>query len=132
MLPSLEQLLVVREIGRSWAVPSGAVLAVERQSGWSGAAPLDLQQLLGESPLGSVAVDTPHEARVLVVGNARSRVPLLARGALGLLQVSAEALLPLPAPLRARAPLVDHVALENGAPSIFVLSPERLLEVSRG
>ncbi len=128
-------LLVVHEAGRSWAVPGGAVVAVERHDAWQGAEPLDSGQLLGADQASALAAShelQQAEARVIVVGDAQARLPLLARGALRLLQVSSEALLPLPASLRVHAPLVAHVALENDVPTIFVLSPERLLELSRG
>jgi hypothetical protein len=127
-------LLVVHEGGRSWAVPGSAVLAVERRDAWRGAPPLDSGQLLGADQASALASDDLQqvEARVVVVGNERARVPLLACGVLRLLQISSDALLPLPEALRVHAPLVAHVALENDVPSIFVLSPERLLELSRG
>lgn len=131
---ALVSLLVVHEGGRSWAVPGGAVLAVERRDAWRGVAPLDAGQLLGADSATALASDELQqaEARVIVVGNERARVPLLTRGALRLLQVPSSALLPLPEALRVHAPLVAHVALENDVPAIFVLSPERLLELSRG
>jgi hypothetical protein len=146
MQPAAERgaasLLVVRDAERCWAVPSALVLAVERRGDWAGTVPLDPAELLGAGSRlsGAAADDAPgarpaaagDEARVIVVGTAQQRVPLLARGELALLQLAEGALLALPEPFPALAPLVAQLALENGAPSIFVLSPERLLEVVRG
>lgn len=138
---SQASLLVVRDAQCSWAVPSALVRAVERRSDWAGTAPLDPAELLATSPaLARHGLDdarlaqsgAEQEARVIVVGTEQQPVPLLARGALALLPIAAEALLVLPEPFPALAPLVAQVALEDGAPAIFVLSPERLLEVVRG
>ncbi|HEY6079391.1 MAG TPA: hypothetical protein VIW29_11340 [Polyangiaceae bacterium] len=145
MQPAAERkgtsLLVVRDAERCWAVPSALVLAVQRRGDWAGTVPLDPAELLGAgSRLSGAGASAPDarsaaagdEARVIVVGTEQQRVPLLARGELALLQLAEGALLELPEPFPGLAPLVARLALEDGAPSIFVLSPERLLEVVRG
>jgi hypothetical protein len=53
------------------------------------------------------------------------------RGTLALIESSPERLLAMPAVFRKNAPLVDRVALIDGAPALFVLSPPRLLEAWR-
>jgi hypothetical protein len=118
-------LLTVRGTSMSWGVPGAAVIGVERFSDWLGEHPLDVAPLLGQAEVS----DT--DARVVVLQVERTPLPLLARGALSLLQTTPQHLLALPAAFHAAAPLVDQVALIDGAPSVFVLSPQRLLEVWR-
>ena len=45
------------------------------------------------------------------------------RGALSLIRPAPGELLPLPAAMQRLAPLVSHIAVVNGKPSFFVLSP---------
>ena len=118
-------LLAVRGASASWSVPGAAVKGVQRLSEWTGEAPLDVAMLLG-------AAQTPDpEARVVVVEAEQVSLPLLAQGALSLLQTTFEHLLVLPAAFQQASPLVDRVAVVDGAPALFVLSPARLLEVWR-
>lgn len=117
-------LLAVRGTGASWSVPGAAVSSVQRLSDWTGEAPLDVALLLGAAQEQGAA-----ETRVVVVESGQVPLPLLARGALSLLQTTFEQLLVLPAAFQQASPLVDRVALLDGAPALFVLSPARLLEV---
>jgi hypothetical protein len=77
--------------------------------------------------LGITASGVPEVARVLVLRVGGRELRLLARGALTLSEAGPDRLLPLPRALALSAPLVSHVALVDGKPSIFVVSPERLL-----
>jgi hypothetical protein len=118
-------LLAVRSGTASWSVPGAAVTRIERLSDWAGDAPLDVAQLVGNAGAGDA------ELRVLVLDTEGQELPLLARGTLALIESSPERLLAMPAAFHASAPLVDRVALIDGAPALFVLSPSRLLEAWR-
>ena len=127
--PASTTLLAVRsanpEAGspeRAWSVPGAAVSTIERLSDWSGEAPLDVAVLLGG------ASGDEAEARVIVVQTRGAQLPLLARGGLSLLHTSPTHLLALPAAFQSASPLVEQVALLEGSPALFVLSPERLFE----
>lgn len=119
-------LLAVRGKVSSWSVPGHAVASIERLSDWSGEAPLDVGGLLGE------ADGTGEDARVVVLHLEQRSLPLLASGSLSLLETTAEQLLALPAVFQSALSLVDRVALVEGAPAMFVLSPERVLHAWYG
>ncbi|HKY38980.1 MAG TPA: hypothetical protein VJN18_23740 [Polyangiaceae bacterium] len=116
-------LLAVRGTSASWSISGAAVSGVHRLSDWTGEEPLDVAAQLG------AAQPPDAEARVVVVEAGQVRLPLLAHGTLSLLQTTPEHLLVLPALFQQASPLVDRVALLDGAPALFVLSPARLLEV---
>jgi len=114
------------ESGR-WGIPSSAVASVEQPSPALAATTLHLLTLLGvETPS-----EAPERARVLVLQVGAERVPLLVRGALTLLDAPATDLWPLPAAVQIAMPLVSHLAVVDGKPALFVVSPERLLQAAR-
>jgi len=119
-------LLTVRGKVSSWSVPGHAIASIERLCDWSGEAPLDVGGLLGETQ------GAGEDARVVVLQQERRSLPLLACGSLSLLETTAEQLLTLPAVFQSTLSLVDRVALVDGAPALFVLSPERLLQAWYG
>jgi hypothetical protein len=119
-------LLAVRGKASSWSVPGHAVAGIERLSDWSGDAPLDVGGLLGE------VQGAGEDARVVVLQQASRSLPLLATGSLSLLETTAEQLLALPAVFQSSLSLVDRVAVIDGAPALFVLSPERVLQAWYG
>jgi hypothetical protein len=82
--------------------------------------------------LGATNSAGQREGRVLVVQAAGQRRKVRVLGTLELLEGAMVELLPLPAEVRAAAPLITHVALVGGKPKLFVVSPERLLEALRG
>jgi hypothetical protein len=55
----------------------------------------------------------------------------MARGKLSLRETTFNELLPVPAAFAATSSLVSQVALVDGVPALFVLSPARLLEVDK-
>jgi hypothetical protein len=119
-------LLAVRGQASSWSVPGQAVASIERLADWAGEPPLDVGGLFGE-------VEGPgQDARVVVLRQEQRSLPLLATGSLSLLETTAEQLLALPTVFRRTLSLVDRVALVDGAPALFVLSPERLLQAWYG
>jgi hypothetical protein len=85
--------------------------------------PIDLGALLG-APHSEPAEDD----RVLVVQSGERRQRVRIAGQLHLVEGGAVQLLPLPPELRRVSPLVSHVATVGGKPTLFVVSPERLLE----
>jgi hypothetical protein len=117
--------LTVQAVGSRWAIPSGAVGGIEPFDATDADATLDLLALLG-----AAAAPLFEAWRVLVLDVAGEQRRLLVRGALELCDVPAQSLLPLPAALTLAAPLVTHVALVDGKPSLLVVSPERLLRAS--
>ena len=119
-------LLTVRGKASSWSVPGRAVASIERLSDWSGEAPLDVGGLLGE------VQGAGEDARVVVLQQEQRSLPLLATGNLSLLETTSEQLLALPAVFQSALSLVDRVAVVDGVPSLFVLSPERLLQAWYG
>lgn len=122
-LPSA--LLTINGQGGAWGIPSIAVASIERFTATK-EAPVELLSLLG------VAAPAPSDdARVLVLDVQGERLSLLVHGALQLAQTAAEDLLPLPASLQTQTPLVSHLAVIDGKPALFVVSPERLLEAAR-
>jgi hypothetical protein len=119
-------LLTIRGEAFAWGMPSSAVIGVEAFERVSGEAPPDMLTLLG------AASSLPeHEARVLRLRIGQQRLAVLVRGTLSLVEASPDDLLALPAALAGRTPLISHVALVDGKPSLFVVSPERLLEACR-
>lgn len=116
-------LVAVRGAGGAWAVPGSAVVAIEASAAGTREAALDVAQWFGESE--PAAAET---SRVLVLDVAGRRVRLLTRGALSLLEPGQVQLLVVPEALA--TPLISHVGVEGGSPTLCVLSPERLLEVA--
>lgn len=127
--PLASALLTIHGHGGAWGIPSIAVASIERFTTSAGEPPLELLSLLGvPAPAPSPLAE---HARVLVLDVQGERVSLLVHGALQLAQTAAEDLLPLPASLQTRTPLVSHLAVIAGKPALFVVSPERLLEAAR-
>lgn len=117
-------LVAVRSVVGAWAVPSSAVIAIEALSaGERAAVALDVARLLGSSES-----SLPDASRVVVLDVAGRRLRLLTRGALSLLEAGQVQLLAVPGALA--TPLISHVGVEGGSPTLCVLSPERLLEVA--
>lgn len=133
MLPPAEvrtsgtKLLAARAARPAWGVPCQAVAGVRRFSEWSGEPPLDVAALLGE-PTGAAP---ELDARVVLLGMERGDLPLLTRNALSLLHAEPDQLLALPDAFRRASPWIDQVALVDGEPALFVLSPERLMDAWR-
>jgi len=120
-------LLTVHGEGGAWGIPSITVASVERFAANATEAPVELLSLLGVA--GSTPADT-RDSRVLVLDVDGERLSLLVHGALRM--VSADDVLPLPASVRNQTPLISHLAVIDGKPALFVVSPERLLEAARG
>ena len=114
--------LLTIEGRHSYAVPGACVLGIEHLRDWHGEPPLDVLPLLGIEAAEADA-DT---ARIALLDTGERRLPLLVRGALALIHPAPGELLPLPAAMQSLAPLVSHIAVVNGKPSLFVLSPARL------
>ncbi|HYQ18449.1 MAG TPA: hypothetical protein VEQ58_21885 [Polyangiaceae bacterium] len=114
-------LLTIRCDSHVWAIPSAAVAEVEPFDTDESAA-VDVLALLGAAPS-----DAREAARVLVLRVAGQQLRLLARGELTLKEISSANLQPLPAALLQSSPLISHVVLNDGKPTLFVVSPERLL-----
>jgi hypothetical protein len=123
---SKASLLTIRAGQRVWGIPSAAVIAVERPSADTAAAALDVHALLGMPAPGD-----DGSRRVLLVRAGGERARILVQGTLALLETSSANLLPVPASLSQLSPLVSHVAVIDGKPALFVVSPERLLRASR-
>jgi hypothetical protein len=105
-----------------YALPGASVLGIEPLRDWQGEAPLDVLPLLGIE-----AVGLPSEGqRIALLDAGERRLPLLVRGTLTLIHPAPHELLPLPLAMRSLAPLITHVAVINGKPSFFVLSPAHL------
>lgn len=128
--PSSTALLTINGPEGAWGIPSIAVASIERFGSASAAPPVELLSLLGVAP--AVPGGLGDHARVLVLDVRGERLSVLVHGALQLAQTSAEDLLPLPASVQALTPLVSHLAVIDGKPALFVVSPERLLEAARG
>jgi hypothetical protein len=116
-------LLTIEAAGGGYAIPGAAVIALEHLRDWTGETPLDAAALLG---LGPAEVEADVEARVAVLETGERRVALLMRGKLTLIHPKADELLALPPAMHSLTPLVSHVAVVNGKPAFFVLSPARL------
>jgi hypothetical protein len=122
-------LLTIHGEGGAWGIPSSAVAGVERLETRTTEAPLELLSLLGIKT--SPAADANAQARVLVLDVGGERVSLLVHGALHLADAAADDLLQLPASVQSVTPLISHLAVIDGKPALFVVSPERLLEAAR-
>jgi hypothetical protein len=109
----------------SYAIPGACVLGIKRLHDWEGEAPLDVLPLLGIEAAGP---DT-ETARVALLDTGEWCLPLLVCGTLSLIRPAPGELLPLPAAMQSLAPLVSHIAVVNGKPSFYVLSPARLAHV---
>ena len=121
-------LLTLSNASGTWGIPSAAVASVEQPSSALASSTLSLLDLLGVA-LPSAAAEP---ARVLVLQVGDERLPLLVHGTLTLVETTAGDLLPLPAALQSLTPLVSHLAVVDGKPALFVVSPERLLQAARG
>lgn len=107
-----------------WALPCSAVVSVETAAAAPTAEPpFDLGALLG-APSSAPARDD----RVLLVQAGQRRRRVRIAGQLHLVEGATVQLLPLPPELRRVSPLVSHLATVGGKPTLFVVSPERLLE----
>ena len=124
--PSGTALLTIHGVSGSWALPSSAVQSVEPLDAAATDSPLDVLALLGIAPGPATLVP-----RVLVLQVAGKSARVLVRGSLSLREAAADDLLPLPPALRQCAPFVSHVAVVDGKASVFVVSPERLLQAAQ-
>ena len=106
----------------SYAVPGACVLGIQRLRDWQGDTPLDVLPLLG---IEAAEPDT-DTARVALLDVGAWCLPLLVCGAVSLIRPAPGELLALPTAMQSLAPLVSHIAVVNGKPSLFVLSPARL------
>jgi hypothetical protein len=123
-------LLTIQGEGGAWGIPSSAVASVQRVVSSAGAdaeRPLDLLTLLGVT----TAPEARPDSRVLVLDEAGQRASLLVHGTLQLAEAAVSELLPLPAAVQAQTPLLSHLAVIDGKPALFVVSPERLLQAAR-
>jgi hypothetical protein len=125
-------LLTIQGEGGAWGIPSSAVASVQRVVSSAGAdadaeRPLDLLTLLGVT----TAPEARPDSRVLVLDVAGQRTSLLVHGTLQLAEAAVSELLPLPAAVQAQTPLLSHLAVIDGKPALFVVSPERLLQAAR-
>ena len=127
-------LLTIQGEGGAWGIPSSAVASVQRASSGAAAsadadseAPLDLLALLGVA----TAPEAGANSRVLVLVVGGQRASLLVHGTLQLAETTASELLPLPPAVQAQTPLLSHLAVIDGKPALFVVSPERLLQAAR-
>ena len=120
-------LLTIHGAGGVWGIPSTAVISIEKPRDGA-VTPPELRILLGVA----TPSDAGQSARVLVLEVEGERASLLVHGALGLAEAAAADLLQLPPALRAMTPLLSHLAVVDGKPALFVISPARLLEAARG
>jgi hypothetical protein len=118
-------LLTISSASGTWGIPSSAVASVEQPRASLGNATPSLLALLG------IAVPSAEPARVLVLQVGDERLPLLVHGTLTLVETTAGDLLPLPPAVQSLTPLVSHLAVVDGKPALFVVSPERLLQAAR-
>jgi hypothetical protein len=121
-------LLTIRGASGAWAIPSSAVASIEPPESAELTSPVDLLALLGAAPPAPGA----ERGRVLIVQADGQRLPVLVHGALHLAETAGSDLLQLPTALQPSAPLISHLAVSDGKPDLFVLSPERLLKAARG
>ena len=131
--PTGTVLLTIQGEGGAWGIPSSAVASVQRAGSGAAAcgdatreAPLDLLTLLGVA----AKPEARANSRVLVLEVAGQRASLLVHGALQLAEAAVSELLPLPAAVQAQTPLLSHLAVIDGKPALFVVSPERLLQAA--
>lgn len=121
--------LLTVEAGRyGYAVPGACVLGIEHATDWRGEPPLDALALLGLAPLAGAE---SNGARVAVLDAGETRLPLLVCGTLTLIQPAEDELLALPPALQTRARFISHIAVVDGRPSFFVLSPALMARASR-
>ena len=125
--PRAAPLLTISSASGTWGIPSSAVASVEQSRAALGSTTPSLLELLGIA----VPSAATEQARVLVLQVGGERLPLLVHGTLTLIETTAEALLPLPAAVQSLTPLVSHLAVIDGKPALFVVSPERLLQAAR-
>ncbi len=126
--PHTTALLTIHGESGAWGIPSSAVASVEQPDAAAADEPVELLTLLGiAEPL-----DPQRQARVLVLQVQGERLHLRVHGTLQLAQSSATQLLPLPDALTKSSPLISHLAVVDGKPALFVVSPERLLQAARG
>lgn len=118
---SSSSLLTVESAAGCWAFPSAAVLGVETNDEHPNDEP-DLLALLGAGSSQALG-----GARVLLLAADGAQRRVRVHGALKLLDGVGVELLPLPPEVRAVSPLLSHVAVLEGKPTCFVISPERLL-----
>lgn len=120
------RLLTIHGASGAWGIPSSAVASIEQaQDGV--APPPELLALLGVATPDDVSL----RARVLMLEVHGERVQLLVHGALELAEAASSDLLLLPAAVQAMTPLLSHLAVIDGKPALFVVSPERLLQAAR-
>lgn len=120
-------LLTIHGEGGTWGIPSTAVASVERWSTSAPEMPVELLSLLGVAS----ATGTGELTRVLTLDVRGERVNLLVHGTLHLAEAAADNLLQLPPAVQSLTPLISHLAVIDGKPALFVVSPERLLEAAR-
>lgn len=125
--PTSTALLTIQGEGGAWGIPSSAVASVQRSEAGD-APPLELLTLLGVPR----AREAHGNARVLVLEVQGQRAALLVHGTLHLAEAAVSELLPLPAAVQAQTPLLSHLAVIDGKPALFVVSPERLLQAALG
>jgi hypothetical protein len=118
-------LLTIHGDGGTWGIPSAAVASVRAND--PSETPVGLLSLLGVA----TPPDASERARVLVLEVLGERLSLLVHGSLHLAETAADDLLQLPASLQTLTPLISHLAVIDGKPALFVVSPERLLEAAR-
>ena len=121
-------LLTIHGAGGVWGIPSSAVASIEPAHAGSAAVAPELLALLGVA----TPTDANQRARVLVLEVQGERLQLLVHGALELAEATSADLLQLPAAVQAMTPLLSHLAVIDGKPALFVVSPERLLQAARG
>ena len=121
------RLLTIHGASGVWGIPSVVVTGVELPNAVAATDPPDLLALLGVA----TPSQTNEHARVLSLDVRGEHVQVLVHGALQLAETAAVDLLPLPAAVRAVTPLLSHLAVVDGKPALFVLSPERLVEAAR-
>ena len=126
--PTSTRLLTIHGSGGVWGIPSSAVASIEEVHADATVTPPELLALLGVA----TPTDAPERARVLVLEVQGERVQLLVHGALELAEAAFADLLQLPAVVQAMTPLLSHLAVIDGKPALFVVSPERLLQAARG
>jgi hypothetical protein len=131
--PTSTALLTIQGEGGAWGIPTSAVASVGRSGAGEAAgadadreSPHDLLTLLGVATAPAPRADS----RVLVLDVAGQRARLLVHGTLQLAEAAVAELLPLPPAVRAQTPLLSHLAVIDGKPALFVVSPERLLQAA--
>jgi hypothetical protein len=121
-------LLTVQTGQHRYALPGACVLGIEHAQDWRGEPPLDALALLGLAPAVGAGLD---DARVAVLDAGDTQLPLLVRGRLTLIHPAEDQLLALPSAMHGQASFVSHIAVVDGRPSFFVLSPALLARAPR-